>query len=265
MEIEKIIEEEVNKKLIKLRLKNSLEILEKLNLKNNVKYALKNMLLRRLNGEKDFYKISIEEEKKPKSVIAFSGGVDSTTSLIIAKQIFNVKAVSCYSKYIMTDKMKKNIKSLAKHLKVDLEFIDIDLEDVYKKVVEGRFHPCGRCHKIIEESVLNYAKKVNAEFVIFGDLLAFGYLSLYKIDNNIFRFNLPSFFALTKDEEREILKNNKIFIESSYGCPLLKVYHKYNRGYKFSIQRILREVRGRVISEEEGFKNIVELIENLED
>jgi predicted PP-loop superfamily ATPase len=71
---------------------------------------------------------------------------------------------------------------------------------------------------------------------------------------------LPSFFALTKDEEREILKNNGIELRMGYGCPLLRIYHQHNKGYKFTIQRILREVRGRVINEEEGFKNIADIL-----
>ncbi|MEO2116930.1 MAG: 7-cyano-7-deazaguanine synthase [Methanocaldococcus sp.] len=257
MNFEKIIEEKVNQKLKELRLKNSLEILEKLDIDVEIKETLKYMLLKRLSGDKEFYKISID--KKPKAVVAFSGGVDSSTSAIIAKQIFDVKAVSCYSKYIMTDEMRENAKNIAKKIGVDLEFIDVDLEEIYKGVVNGRFHPCGRCHKVIENAILDYTKKIDAEFVIFGDLLAFGYLALYK-DGKIFRFNLPSFFALTKDEEREILKNNGIELRMSYGCPLLKIYHKYNKGYKFTIQRILREVRGRVVNEEEGFKNIVDIL-----
>ncbi|ACV25137.1 7-cyano-7-deazaguanine synthase [Methanocaldococcus fervens] len=260
MNYEKIIEEEVNKKLKELRLKNSLELLEKLNIYKELKEALKNMLLKRLNGDKEFYKISID--KKPDAVVAFSGGVDSSTSTIIAKQIFNVKAVSCYSEYIMTEEMKKNVKKLVKKIGVDLEFIDINLKEVYEDTIKGRYHPCGRCHKIVESAVMNYAKENNVEFVIFGDLLAFGYLALYK-DNEIFRFNLPSFFALTKNEERTILKNNGIELKMSYGCPLLKAYHKNNRGYKFTIQRILREVRGRVVDEEEGFKNIIDILELL--
>ncbi|XRO77596.1 7-cyano-7-deazaguanine synthase [Methanocaldococcus sp. 10A] len=257
MEFEKFIEDKINKKLKELRLRNSLEILERLDISIELKEALRCMVIKRLDGDKEFYKVSIY--KKPSAVVAFSGGVDSSTSTIIAKQIFEVKAVSCYSKYIMTDEMRKNAENVAKNIGVDLEFIDVDLNDIYEGVIKGRFHPCGRCHKIVENAVMNYAKKINAEFVIFGDLLAFGYLALY-INNGIFRFNLPSFFALTKDEEREILKNNGIEIKASYGCPLLKTYHKHNRGYKFTIQRILREVRGRVVNEEEGFKNIKDIV-----
>ncbi|XRO75625.1 7-cyano-7-deazaguanine synthase [Methanocaldococcus sp. 28A] len=256
MEFEKI-EYMVNKKLKELRLKNSLEILERLDISIELKETLRCMIMKRLNGDKEFYKVSID--KKPRAVVAFSGGVDSSASTIIAKQIFEIKAVSCNSEYIMTDEMRKNAENVAKNIGVDLEFIDIDLKDIYEGVIKGRFHPCGRCHKIIENAVMDYAKKINAEFVIFGDLLAFGYLALYK-NNNLFRFNLPSFFALTKDEEREILKNNGIEIKASYGCPLLKSYHKHNRGYKFTIQRILREVRGRVISYEEGVKNIKDIV-----
>ncbi|ACX72774.1 conserved hypothetical protein [Methanocaldococcus vulcanius M7] len=251
------IEKEIDNKLKKIRLEHSLKVLESINIDKHLKMALKEMLHKRLNEDPQFFNVSIEE--KPRAVIAFSGGVDSTTSAVIAKNIFDIEAVSCYSKYIMTEKLKHDIDALSKKINLKIRFLDIDLEDVYDGVINCKFHPCGRCHKIIERAVLDYAISSDVEYIIFGDLLAFGCQSIYW-DGNVFRFNLPSFFALTKDEERELLNSKGILLDRDYGCPLLEIYHQRCGGVKFTIQRILREVRGRVISREEGFKNIIEVL-----
>ncbi|WP_423793027.1 hypothetical protein ACPB8Q_02125 [Methanocaldococcus indicus] len=252
-----MIEEILTKKLIKLRLENSERVINKyINiLKHNFIKSLKEMIKKRKNFSLDFFKIDYDKEYK--CVVAFSGGIDSSLSVLISKYLFDIDVVSCYSPVIND---KNEIKEIGKKLNVKVKFIDIDLEDIYKEALLNRYHPCGRCHKLIENTVINYAKSVNANFIIFGDLLAFGNQSLYKIDNNLFRFNINSFFALTKNEEREILKNFNINVDKKYGCKMLEDYHTKNKSYKFTIQRILREVRGRVITPEEGYKNILEVL-----
>ncbi|ENN95772.1 Queuosine synthesis-like protein [Methanocaldococcus villosus KIN24-T80] len=246
------MEERINRKLIEIRINNHIEILEKLDIDESLKKCLKEMLINRLVN-KEFYKINFNE--KENAILAYSGGVDSSVSLIIAKHLFNVKPITCYSPYIIKD--KDVILKRAKKLGFNVEFINVDLEDVYKGTVEGRFHPCGRCHKIIEEVIVEKAIEEGIEYIIFGDLLAFGHLSFYK--DRVYRLNLPSFFALTKNEEREILKKYGIEIKDKYGCPMLNEFHKI-RGCKFTIQRILREVRARVIDYKEGARIIEEIL-----
>ena len=92
-------------------------------------------------------------------------------------------------------------------------------------------------------------------------MLSVGHLSIVPEDDNVLRINMPSYLVLTKNESREILKRNNITISQRYGCPLLKSAHKYNRNKKFTIQRILREVRAQVIDKDEGLKNILDVLE----
>ncbi|WP_456418490.1 7-cyano-7-deazaguanine synthase [Methanocaldococcus infernus] len=241
--------------LKKLRVESSLKVLESLGIDEELKESLREMLKLRLETL-DFYK-KVSAKKKYEAVLAFSGGVDSSASAVIGRELFKIKAVFCYSPYLHKESYLDYIKELTKKLKIKLEIVEVDLDRIYKEsVIENRYHPCGRCHKIIEESIYERAK----DFVIFGDLLAFGSLSFYKVDN-FYRINLPSFFALTKDEERKILKSENIVIEQGYGCSLLREYHIKNKSYKFTIQRILREVRAKVISPDEGFKNILHILE----
>ena len=200
-------------------------------------------------------------KNKPKAVVAFSGGVDSTASSIISKKIFDVIGITAYSPIVMHPNNKKNISQLAKKLNINHEFIDVDLNEIQNDTLNGKYHPCGRCHKTIENAVLNYAKENNIKYIIYGDMLSVGHLSIVPEDDDILRINMPSYLVLTKNESREILKRNNIIISQRYGCPLLKSAHKYNRNKKFTIQRILREVRAQVIDKDEGLKNILDVLE----
>ena len=65
---------------------------------------------------------------------------------------------------------------------------------------------------------------------------------------------------LIKNENRKILRQNNIEINLPYGCPLVKKAHKHKHMRKFTIQRILREVRAQVVDKEEGLRNIIKMI-----
>jgi predicted PP-loop superfamily ATPase len=245
-----------------IRLKSSMKALERLKEENlmdlSVYSNLMNLLDKRIREEKYFYKF--DSEHKPTAVVAFSGGVDSSTSAIISKSIFDVVGVTVYSNHIMHEDVKDHVKNLSKKLNIRHEFIDIDMDEIAKDVEKGRYHPCGRCHKAVEEAVISYAKNKGIKFVIFGDLLSVGYLSILPMEDGLIRINMPAFLSLTKNENRKILRQNNIEINLPYGCPLVKKAHKHKHMRKFTIQRILREVRAQVVDKEEGLRNIIKMI-----
>ncbi|MBB6067345.1 7-cyano-7-deazaguanine synthase [Methanococcus maripaludis] len=219
-------------------------------------------------GNKDFDKflaylksdITNQNLKKEKAVVAFSGGVDSTTSIIVANKIFEICAVTVRSKYIMDAKTERSILELTNSLNISHEFIDVDLDPVFEDTKSGKYHPCGRCHSTVEAEILDYAEKNGIKYIIYGDMLSIGHLSIKKVDKGINRLNILSFLSVAKDESRIILKEFKIDINQSYGCQLIRKAHKHKSMQKFTIQRILREVRAQVITPEEGLKNILDVI-----
>ncbi|HIP84843.1 MAG TPA: ExsB family transcriptional regulator [Methanothermococcus okinawensis] len=247
-----------------LLLRASMKNLESLYSAGVLEFSIYNRLKVLLSLSRNFNRLldyirSGEEGERERAVVALSGGVDSTASALISKRIFRVVGVTVYSPYIMEERDRSNISQLVEKLGITCKFIEVDLEDIKLGTLEGRFHPCGRCHKRIEESVLNYAREEGIKYVVYGDMLSTGNLSIVE-EGDIVRINMPSFLSLTKNHSREILKTAGIEIKQRYTCPLLKIAHRYERNKRFTIQRILREVRAQVIDREEGLRNILEVL-----
>ena len=183
------------------------------------------------------------------ALVALSGGVDSSFSLIIAKLMgFNPIAVTVDpGNIILPTYFKNNVENLSKALNVPHKYIDVDMSQVVEDSLEGRIHPCGRCSQTIESALLNYAKKSGIPFLIFGDFLATGYQSTVYLDS-FWRINLPAMFSATKGETKSVASYFDIKSRGGYGCPLIKEVHKLHPHMRrFSIQRILRETRAGVL------------------
>ena len=184
-----------------------------------------------------------------KAIIALSGGVDSSFSLIIAKLMgFNPLAATVDpGNIVLPSYYKNNVENLSKSLEVPHEYIEVDMSSVVKEAIEGRIHPCGRCSKSIENALLKYAKKSEIPFLIFGDFLATGSQSIVSMDG-FWRINLPAMLSATKSETRSLSSYFDINSRGGYGCPLIKEVHKLHPHMRrFSIQRILRETRAGVL------------------
>ena len=215
------------------------------------------------------------EAQNHTAVVALSGGTDSSFSLILAKKLgFNPVAVTVDPGTIVLPKQfKYNIDKLTKDLDVRHEYIEVDYSNLIEESFTGRFHPCGRCSKIIEETVYGYAIDNDIPMVIFGDMLATGSQciteqivnvggsdidgdldeshgnDLSDLDNNtnihkIIRLNLPASLSVSKLENKSLTMHYNLNKFKGFGCPLLyEVHKKFPHMKRYSIQRILRETR----------------------
>ena len=210
------------------------------------------------------------EAEKPTAIVALSGGTDSSFSLILAKKLgFNPIAVTVDPGTIVLPKQfKYNIDKLVNELDVPHEYIEVDYDEIIEEAFTGRFHPCGRCSKVIEETVYKYAIEHDVPIVIFGDMLATGsqcineqYVNFDEIDENnasdvdnniennkIIRLNLPASLSVSKLENKSLTSHYNLSKFKGFGCPLLyEVHKKFPHMKKYSIQRILRETRSGVL------------------
>jgi len=184
-----------------------------------------------------------------KAIVALSGGVDSSFSLIVAKLMgFEPLAVTVDpGNIILPSYLKNNVENLSKSLNVPHKYIKVDMSSIVKDSIEGRIHPCGKCSKTIENTLLKYTKKSEIPFIIFGDFLATGSQSITSVDG-FWRINLPAMLSATKGETKSLSSYFDIKSRGGYGCPLINEIHKMHPHMRrYSIQRILRETRAGVL------------------
>ncbi|WP_462316676.1 ATPase [Methanobrevibacter sp.] len=187
-----------------------------------------------------------EQSTNVEAVVALSGGVDSSFSLILAKKLgFNPVAVTVDpGTIILPNQFKNNIRLLVDSLNVEHEYIDADYSEVISESFSGNVHPCGRCSKNTAKLVKQYAKDNEIPIIIFGDMLATGSQCVTLQDDSLYRLNLPASLSVGKQEIKSLIKNYDLQTFKGFGCPLLyEVHRKFPHMRKFSIQRILRETR----------------------
>ena len=214
------------------------------NLEKTIDHKLDNIYS--FNFDSYFEENEFEESENVEAVVALSGGVDSSFSLILAKKLgFNPVAVTVDPGTIILPKQfKQNIALLIDELNVSHEYIETDYSDIIKESFSGTVHPCGRCSKNTAELVKGYAKDNEIPIIVFGDMLATGSQCINLQDDSLYRLNLPASLSVGKQEIKSLIKDYSLSTFKGFGCPLLyEVHRKFPYMKKFSIQRILRETR----------------------
>lgn len=210
----------------------------------------------------DFQEITPSDSHN--AFVALSGGVDSSSSLVIAEKMgFNPVAITVNPGDIVLPKhFRDRVDGLTTRLGVEHRYLEADMTTVVEGALEGRYHPCGRCSKVIEEAMVDYAQKEGVPFLIFGDFLATGAQSFtYKGD--VLRINIPAMLSANKGETKSLSGKYGVTSVGGYGCPLLsEVQKKYSYMARFSIQRVLRETRAGVLEPGEALDMVTSLCRN---
>lgn len=226
----------------------------------NLSELLKARIKYPYNLEQNLKKFNnINESDEVVTVVALSGGVDSSSSLIIAKILgFNPLAVTVNPGDIILPRyFRDNVEELTRKLKIEHKYLPADLNEVIQDSLNGRIHPCGRCSKIIEETVLNYCREIDVPYVVYGDLLSTGKLSIVQ-EGGLLRINLPALLSLKKGDLKKLAGHWGVDSRGGYGCPLLnEVHKKHPHMRRYSIQRVLRETRAGALEPGEALDLIM--------
>jgi len=193
-------------------------------------------------------------DKEITVAVSYSGGSDSTSTLYLLKEMgFNVVALTYYpSDMIVPKRTRSIIENVVTNLSIPHEYVEGDISEIIEGALEGRYHPCGRCHKNMEEKIIEATKKRGIKAIAFGDLLPTGSQTIF-IKDGMIRINLPSLLAMKKKEMKYISKRIPGYESPGFGCPLLKEVHRLHPSKKFfTAHRVLREVRAGVLESNEG-------------
>lgn len=232
-------------------------------------YNLYHLLENKINNSKlfdfkDYLNKNIKTTTKIESIVALSGGSDSSFSLILAKHLgFNPIAITVNpGPIILPPFFKKNIETLTTELDVSQKYLKVDSSEIIDNSLNGKYHPCGRCSKFINQTIEKYAIKNDINIIISGDLLTTGSQSI-SINKNFIKLNLPALLNVSKQELEKINENYNIKKSKNFGCPLLKeTIKKYPYMKKYSIQRILRETRAGALEPGQALTLIQSIIKN---
>jgi len=107
------------------------------------------------------------KSKHHKAMVALSGGVDSSFSLIVAEKMgFHPLAVTVNPGDIILPKyFRDRVETITGKLDVEHRYLDVDMSPVIDGALEGRYHPCGRCSKVTEETITGlYTKRKGYPF-----------------------------------------------------------------------------------------------------
>lgn len=243
------------------KLKLSKKTLHNLNLNStglkNLEKTIDNKLdkIYSFNFDDYFAQNEFEQSENTEALVALSGGVDSSFSLILAKKLgFNPIAVTVDPGTIILPKQfKQNIESLTNRLEIAHEYIPSNYTKVIQESFTGNLHPCGKCSKNTLELVKEYAKDKEIPIIIFGDMLATGSQCMNLQEESLYRLNLPASLSVGKQEIKSLIRKYDLQEFKGFGCPLLyEVHKKFPYMRKFSIQRILRETRSGALEPSEA-------------
>jgi len=241
--------------LRELRLEASLRALDRISMCSGIKRRLQQLIEERRGGCVEYV-----PSEKNLCVVALSGGADSTASLILSVHAgMNPIAVTVLShEHSMTPMVAEEVETLCLTINVPCEILDVGGEAfaLFQCALEGRYHPCGRCHACVEKKIYEYAKKKGISAVVFGDLLSCGSECVKRVDGML-RINLPAMLAMTKEDTRLVSGKE----EEIYGCALLrKVHMDFPHMRRYSISRVLRETRAGVLTPAQATKYIESII-----
>ncbi len=177
-----------------------------------------------------------------KIALAFSAGSDSTAALKILRWAgFDVVPITAKLPQMRQEEVERASREGA--IFVEIRGYSNEMEGL----IEKRAPICGRCHSMVMNAVERKAIELGAGILATGDLLSSGLISVYP-KGDLVILNLPAFLALDKAEIIGFIGGQ---YKLSFGCPLLwEAFRCYPGIKRFSIQRVLRELRARAITPE---------------
>lgn len=201
----------------------------------------------------------------PMVVLAYSGGVDSTSAAMILKEsgIIPEAVMVNLGHEFQNPKDIKQAEDWCLQQNIRLTKLDSADEncDLIDRVDEGRVHPCGECHERILDRIRKYSIKSKHEIMVTGELLPTGRQAIL-LHEGLLIIHLPAALSLSKYRTESIAeKSGKKLLRRKFGCNLVAKSH--SKGWKNvgpSVFRVVRELEAGVLTTGQGLEYIKDII-----
>jgi predicted PP-loop superfamily ATPase len=226
---------------------------------------LRNLVTRELSFPEHTLIPVFSSNPKLKVAVAYSGGIDSSAAIFVLTQsalrpdAITVELGSEYYSPYETGKIRKWCDEIG--VKQILIQPIRSVTKVIQDTEDGKIHPCGKCHAIIQDSMIKFASENQYDILVTGELLPNGRQSIL-FDDKILIVHLPAALALSK-YRTEILaeQSGKKLGRRRFGCRLVtKANKKGWRNIGPSIFRVLRELEGGILTTGQGLEYIKDIV-----
>jgi predicted PP-loop superfamily ATPase len=186
-------------------------------------------------------------------IVAYSGGIDSSAVLILLKKwgFLPIAVTADPGPQILPPNLKHNIEEFCRKLNIVQVYVDTveEIDSTLRGALEGRFHPCGRCHSILIDSVKKYVLREKQHVLVTGELLPHG-RQAFEFREGMLIVHLLAALAMTKFRTINICEEEGLRIQSShFGCQFLSKLHGTIPGIlQPSIDRVLRELEAGILT-----------------
>lgn len=203
-----------------------------------------------------------------KAVLLFSGGLDS----LLAGKLIQELGIKVYGLHFVSAFFSKDVSKLAEQIKMPLKTVKLgkDYIKMIRKPKHGygkNINPCIDCKIFMLKKAKQYAKKIDAKFIITGDVLGErpmsqnrGTLGLIEkeagLKNKILRPLSAKLLEKTEAEKKELIKREKLLaIEGRSRKIQLELAKKFKLEY-------LAPAGGCLLTEEAYAEKLKDLFKN---
>jgi predicted PP-loop superfamily ATPase len=153
------------------------------------------------------------------AVVAFSGGKDSTASLLLARRKFNLDVVAVLvDNGFIPDAVIENGRSFCRRMGVDLVILNVNFAPYVKKMMDEDFkngYPCYKCTEMFHKEIQKYCVRNRINRVILGrnwwrwlepEVRSVRWLKDEENELNIQFLSLPFALRLTENSVKTMLE-----------------------------------------------------------
>ncbi len=224
--------------------------------------TLRQLIQREMIDALDTIREGLAPSRHVKVTLAFSGGTDSCAAAILLSraEIRPTLATVDLGRDFLSEHDMRAIREIADQLDLPHEVVpggEMHAE-VARRAIEEAVHPCGKCHALMYDLLIEHAREQRGHVLVTGELLPTGRQSIVSL-GRILMVHLPAALAMTKYRDTLLCREAEVSPLSG-GCRLIR--RALGAEWRITgpaVFRVLRELEAGVLTTGEALDQVKSL------